>query len=62
MTETIVTIATALVQGIPRLIEAIKAGRKASDIKLSDFISTDALNTVDNAIARSRAAEDRFSD
>ena len=62
MTQTIVAIATALVQGIPKLIEAIKAGRHAGDIMLSDFISTDALETMDRAIARSETAESKYRD
>lgn len=62
MTTTIVAIATALVQGIPKLIEAIKAGRNAAEIKLGDFISTDALDTMDRAIARSEAAEAKYRD
>ena len=38
-----IMIAQTLIQGIPKLIEAIKAGRNPGDIKLEEFISYDAL-------------------
>ncbi len=42
----IIAIAQALIGGIPKLIEAIKAGRNPGDIKLEDFISHDALAKI----------------
>jgi len=53
--ETAIAIATALVSGIPKLVEAIKAGRDPKDIKLGEFISTDAL-------AKIKAANQRADD
>lgn len=48
----IITIASALIQGIPKLIEAIKAGRNPKDIKLEDFVSYDALEKIQAANKR----------
>lgn len=62
MTEIVIQIATALVQGIPKLIAAVKAGRNPGDVKLSEFISTDAIATIDEAINTSRSFEDKFND
>lgn len=44
-----IEIAQALISGIPKLIEAIKAGRDPKDVKLGDFMSTDALETIRKA-------------
>ncbi len=41
-----ITIAQALISGVPKIIEAIKAGRDPKDLKLEDFISTDALESI----------------
>ena len=61
-TAALVTLGTALIQGIPKLIEAIKAGKKWEDIKLSDFISKDAVETVQKAIDKAESFEDKFGD
>lgn len=46
----ILALIQGVAEGIPRLIkrvrEAIKAGRNPGDVKLSDFVSTDALGRV----------------
>lgn len=47
--ETTVAIITAIVGGVPKLIEMIRAGADPSQIKLSDFISTDALAKLEKA-------------
>lgn len=39
-------ITEALVEGIPKLVEAVKAGRDLSSINVGDFVSTDALAKV----------------
>jgi len=58
----IITVVKALVDGVPRLIEAIKAGRNPEDIKLGDFISTDAVNTIKGAIKEAQDFKNRFPD
>lgn len=47
--EIAITIAQALIAGIPKLIEAIKAGRDPKDVKLGDFMSSDALEKIRSA-------------
>lgn len=46
----IIALITGLAEGIPRLIKAVqaavKAGRNPGDVKLSEFMSTDALTKV----------------
>ena len=46
----IIALVTGIAEGIPRAIKlvraAIKAGKDPGDIKLSDFVSTDALDKV----------------
>lgn len=44
-------ITEALAEGIPKLVEAVKAGRDLSDVKVGEFISTDALEKVKKANA-----------
>ena len=61
MIETISTVAGILITGIPKLIDAIKAGKDPSSIKLGDFISSDAIKTIDGAIAKAKSFEDKFS-
>lgn len=47
----IVSFITALVAGVPKIIEAIKAGRDPANIKLGEFVSKDALEKVKAANA-----------
>jgi hypothetical protein len=54
-TTAIISLISALVAGVPKIIEAIKAGRDPGDIKLKDFLSSDALDKV-------RAANKRADD
>lgn len=49
MSGAIITLITAIIQGIPALIKKIKEGRKLKDIKLGDFVSHDALEKVEQA-------------
>lgn len=42
-------ITKALIEGVPKLVEAIKAGRDLSTVKVGDFVSTDALAKVKEA-------------
>ncbi len=60
MIETITTIISALTTGIPKLIDAIKAGRNPADIKLGEFISEDAVDTIDKAIKKAESFESKF--
>ena len=60
MTEALVTLGQALIGGIPRLIEAIKSGKNPEDIRLSDFVSKDAVDAVKRAIVKSKSFEDKF--
>lgn len=62
MTTALVALGQALIGGIPRLIEAIEAGKKWEDIKLSDFVSRDAVETVEKAIKKAKAFKDKFPD
>ena len=62
MTKALVALGQALIGGIPKLIEAIKAGKNPDDIKLSDFISTDAVKTVQEAIDEASDFKDKFRD
>jgi hypothetical protein len=52
MSPGIIALLQAIIGGIPRLIEAIKAGRDPGSIKLEDFISQDALDKVKAANQR----------
>jgi len=45
-TAAIVALIQALVAGVPKIIEAIKAKRDIKDIKLGEFISDDALDKI----------------
>ena len=49
MSELWITIAKALIEGIPKIIEAVKKGRNLKDMKLEEFISTDALEKIQKA-------------
>lgn len=62
MTTALITLGQALLGGIPKIIDAIKAGKNADDIKLSDFISNDAVDTVKRAIGKAESFEGRFRD
>lgn len=42
----IVAIIQAIVAGVPKLIELIKQGRDPANVKLDEFVSTDALNKI----------------
>jgi hypothetical protein len=42
----------ALVAGVPKIINAVKGGKDPGDIKLSDFVSRDALDEVREANKR----------
>lgn len=52
MQAAIIAIIQALVAGVPKLIEAIKAGKDPKDIKLSEFVSNDALQKIRDANKR----------
>jgi hypothetical protein len=52
MQTAIIAIIQALISGVPKLIEAIKAGRDPKDVKLGEFISNDALETIRSANKR----------
>lgn len=45
-TSAIIAIIQAIVAGVPKLIELIKQGRDPGDVKLDEFISTDALSKI----------------
>jgi hypothetical protein len=45
-TAAIVAIIQALVSGVPKLIEMIKAGKDPKNVNLGDFVSTDALDKI----------------
>lgn len=47
----VLAFAQAVIAGIPKLIELIKAGRKLSEIELGEFISTDAIAVLEDAKA-----------
>ena len=51
----IVNLIAAMVAGVPKVIQAIKDGKDPKDIKLGDFVSTDALATVREANARAQS-------
>ena len=46
-----IAIITAIANGIPKLVQLIKSGRNPADIKLGEFISTDALKVLEDAKA-----------
>jgi len=46
---TIIAIIQALIAGVPRMIELIKAGRDPGSIRLAEVISTDALEQLRSA-------------
>lgn len=50
-TAAIIALITAIANGIPKLIEKIREGRKLKDIRLGDFVSHDALEKVEKADA-----------
>lgn len=54
MQAAIIAIIQALVAGVPKLIEAIKAGKDPKDIKLGEFVSDDALQTIRDANDRAK--------
>lgn len=43
MTAIALALVQALIAGVPRILKLIRDGTSPSEIKLSDFISTDAL-------------------
>lgn len=47
-------IAKGLVEGIPRIVEAVRQGRRPEHIRLGDFMSTDALKQIRAANTRAR--------
>lgn len=44
-------VSALLTQGVPKIIELVKQGRKVGDIKLSEIISNDALRDLEDAKA-----------
>lgn len=44
-----IKIVQSVLSGIPRLIELIRSGRKPANIKLSEFISTDAIKVLEDS-------------
>lgn len=46
-----IAIITAIANGIPKLVQLIKSGKNPADIKLGEFISTDALKVLEDAKA-----------
>ena len=46
MQTAIIAIIQALIAGVPKLIELAKSGRDPKDVKLGEFISSDALETI----------------
>lgn len=50
--EGVITLVKGLVDGVPKLIEAWRAGRNLRDIKVSEFVSKDALAKIEAANAR----------
>jgi hypothetical protein len=55
MTGPILSFIQALIGAVPRIIDLVKSGRDAKDIKLGEVISTDALSTLEGA--RDEAAD-----
>lgn len=48
-TTAIVALIQAIVSGVPRLIELIKQGKDPGNIRLGEFVSTDALSKIQAA-------------
>ena len=53
--QAIVNLIAAMVAGVPKVIQAVKDGKDPKDVKLGDFVSTDALNTVREANVKVQA-------
>jgi hypothetical protein len=52
--ETITKISSALASAVPKIIALIQQGRDVKDIKLSEVISTDALEEIRSANSRAK--------
>jgi hypothetical protein len=48
----IIALVQALINGVPRLIEAIKKVRNLADVRVGEFVSKDALEKVKQANSR----------
>jgi hypothetical protein len=48
----VIALIQALINGVPRLIEAIKKGRNLADVRVGEFVSKDALEKVKQANER----------
>jgi hypothetical protein len=51
----IIALVQGIASGIPKIIEAVKAGRDIGSIKIDEYISADALQVI-------RAANERADD
>jgi len=58
--ERIAKIASLLIRGIPKLVDAIRKGRDPSEIKLGEFISRDAVKSISDSVTESEAFENKF--
>lgn len=47
--SSIIKIIQSVLSGIPTLISLIRSGRKPANIKLSEFISVDAIKVLEDA-------------
>jgi hypothetical protein len=43
--------AAAVIDGIPKVIDLIKSGRSLKEIKIGEFVSTDAIEKLEGAKA-----------
>jgi hypothetical protein len=48
----VLAFATAVIDGIPKVIDLIKSGRSLKDIKIGEFVSTDAIEKLEGAKAK----------
>lgn len=63
---TAITILTAIIAALPKLIDAWKkakaAGKDPGSVNLAEFLSTDALQAIDEAINEAQTFLDKFED
>ena len=50
----IIALIQGIASGIPRIIEAVRAGRELRDIRIEEYISEDALAEIEKANRRAK--------